>query len=189
MLYQDGIKLDEYSAGGFPQDMANVDQIEVVKGPASVLYGQAEPGGLVNVVTKKPHPERFTDIEQQFGNHQFFRTTADLNQPLVEDKLLFRFVFDGTDANSFRDFIYVHSFNVYPSFTWRPNNFVDFTLQSAYEMGSDVLDNGIPFITDGTATTAATHTWIAPVKRSSNFADPAGDGCQPCAETCGFAQR
>jgi len=172
VLYQDGIKLDEYSAGGFPQDMANVDQIEVVKGPASVLYGQAEPGGLVNVVTKKPHPERFTDIEQQVGNHQFFRTTADLNQPLVEDKLLFRFVFDGTDANSFREFVYVHSFNVYPSFSWRPNNFVNFTLQGAYEMGSDVLDNGIPFITDGTATKAATHTWIAPVKRSSNFADP-----------------
>ncbi len=172
VLYQDGIKLDEYSASGFPQDMADVEEVEVVKGPASVLYGQAEPGGLVNVVTKKPREEPFTTIEQQFANHEFFRTTADLNQPLIQDKLFCRFVLDGTDANSFRRFIYAHEFNIYPSVTWRPNNFLEFTLQGAYETGSNVLDNGIPFINNGTSTTAATRTWFAPVPLSSNFADP-----------------
>lgn len=172
VLYQDGIKLDEYSASGFPQDMADVEEVEVVKGPASVLYGQAEPGGLVNVVTKKPREEPFTTIEQQFANHEFFRTTADLNRPLIQDKLFFRFVLDGTDADSFRHFIYNHEFNIYPSLLWRPNKFLEFTMQGAYETGSNVLDNGIPFINNATSTTGATRTWLAPVPLSSNFADP-----------------
>lgn len=171
LLYQDGMKLDQYSASGFPQDMANVEEIQVVKGPASVLYGQSEPGGLVEVVTKKPHADRSVSLDQQFANHQFFRTTADLNQPLIKDKLLFRLVLDGTDANSFRDFIHTSDFSIFPSLTWRPSNNLDFTLRSSYETGSNVLDNGVPFVSDGTATTAATRTWLAPVSRSSNFVD------------------
>jgi iron complex outermembrane receptor protein len=119
LLYQDGMKLDQYSASGFPQDLANAEEIQVVKAPASVLYGQSEPGGLVEIITKKPHSDRFFDLNQQFGNHQFFRTTADLNQPLVKDKLLFRFVLDGTDADSFRNFVHTNQFAVYPSITWR----------------------------------------------------------------------
>jgi iron complex outermembrane receptor protein len=162
LLYQDGMKLDQYSASGFPQDMANVEEIQVVKGPASVLYGQSEPGGLVEIVAKKPHSGRFFNLNQQFGNHQFFRTTADLNQPLISDKLLFRFVVDGTDANSFRNFVHTNQFAVYPSLTWRPSKLFDLTLQGSYQTGSNILDNGIPFLADGTP---------AKVPRSSNFMD------------------
>lgn len=172
LLYEDGIKIDEYSIGGLQQDLANVERIEVVKGSASVLYGQSEPGGLVNIVTKKPRPERLFNIDQQFGDHDFFRTTADLDEPLIENQLFFRFALDGTHADSFRNFIYNHQLSLYPSLTWRPNNFVDLMLQFAYEKGTNVLDNGIPFIRDGTSTTAATHSWIASVPLSSNFADP-----------------
>ena len=162
LLYQDGMKLDQYSASGFPQDMANVEEIQVVKGPASVLYGQSEPGGLVEIATKKPHSDRFFNMNQQFGNHQFFRTTADLNQPLINDKLLFRFVLNGTDANSFRNFVHTNQFAVYPSLTWRPSKLGDLTLRGSYETGSNILDNGVPFLADGAP---------AKVPRSSNFMD------------------
>ena len=165
VLYEDGMKLDQYSASGFPVDTANVEEIQVVKGPASVLYGQAEPGGLVAVITKQPHRDRSVMVDQQFANHQFFRTTADVNQPLIKDKLLFRFALDGEDANSFRDFIHTNEFNIYPSITWRPSKLVDFTLRTAYETGSNVLDNGIPFVSDGT------RAWLPSVPRSSNFVD------------------
>ena len=148
LIFQDGIRQDEY-ATGLPQDMANVEEIEVVKGPASVLYGQAEPGGLVNIVTKKPHERRFSRLNQQFGNHQFYRTTADINQPLVGNRMLFRFVLNGTDAKSFRDFIQTKQFNVYPSLSWRPSKWADLTLQTSFERGSNFLDNGIPFLANG----------------------------------------
>jgi iron complex outermembrane receptor protein len=172
VLYEDGVKIDEYSIAGLQQDLANVEQIEIVKGSASVLYGQSEPGGLVNIVTKKPRPERLFEVGQQFANHDFFRTTADFDQPLIENKLFFRFALDGTHADSFRNFIFNHQLNLYPSLTWRPNNFIDLMLQAAYQKGTNVLDNGLPFVGDGTSATAATHTWIASVPLSSNFADP-----------------
>ncbi len=162
MIYQDGMKLDQYSASGFPQDMANVEQIQVVKGPASVLYGQAEPGGLVAIVTKHPHAGPFASVEQEVGNHHFFRTTADLNHPLVKDKLLFRIALDGTDADSFRNFIHTNELSLFPSASWRITHNLDFTLLGSYQRGSNILDNGIPFLTNGTP---------ADVPRSSNYMD------------------
>jgi iron complex outermembrane receptor protein len=172
LLYQDGMRLDEYSDSGFPQDMANVESIEIVKGPASVLYGQGEPGGLVNVVTKKPHPGRFGTVEQQFGNHQFYRTTADLNEPIVGTKFLTRVAFDGTDAGSFRNFVHTNEFNLYPSVTWQPRSLASLTLRFEYQKGSDYLDNGIPFVSssvsDGEIVAIGSP---AKVPYSSNFID------------------
>jgi iron complex outermembrane receptor protein len=167
LLYQDGMKLDEYSGSGFAQDMANVEEVQVVKGPASVLYGQAEPGGLVEVITKKPQAGRFANLGQQFGSHQFFRTTADVDQPLIGKQLLARLVVSGTDANSFRNFVHTNEFNLYPSLSWRASKRFDFTLQSAYQTGSNYLDNGIPLVLDSSGASAT------PVKvpYSSNFVD------------------
>jgi len=108
LLYQDGIRLDENADSGFSQGMANVEQVEIVKGPASVLYGQGEPGGLVNITTKKPQPDRFGHFEQQFGGHSFFRTVGDLNLPFDSAHLMTRLVFDGLNAGSFRNFIHTN---------------------------------------------------------------------------------
>lgn len=166
LLYQDGMKLDEYSTSGFPQDMANVEEVQVVKGPASVLYGQAEPGGLVEVITKKPHPNHFGSLEQQFGNHRFFRTVADFNQPLVKDRLWLRVVASGTDADSYRNFVHNNDFNLYPSITWRPSKLMDLTVHGTYQNGSEVLDNGIPFVQTGPDSGSP-----AKVPFSSNFVD------------------
>ena len=172
LLYQDGMRLDEYSDSGFPQDMANVESIEIVKGPASVLYGQGEPGGLVNVVTKKPHTGRSETVEQQFANHQFYRTTADLNEPIAGTELLTRVVFDGTDAGSFRDFIHTNEFNLYPSVTWQRGSLPSVTVRFEYRKGSDYLDNGIPFVSssvnDGEIVAVGSP---AKVPYSSNFID------------------
>lgn len=172
LLYQDGMRLDEYSDSGFPQDMANVESIEIVKGPASVLYGQGEPGGLVNVVTKKPRTDRFGTVEQQFGPHQFYRTTADFNQPVIGTRLQTRLILDGTDAGSFRDFIHTNEFNLYPSVTWQPRSFANLTLRFEYQKGSDYLDNGIPFVSslvsDGAIVAVGSP---AKVRYSANFID------------------
>jgi iron complex outermembrane recepter protein len=162
MIYQDGFKLNQYSVSGFSQDMANVEDIEIVKGPASVLYGQGEPGGLVDVETKKPRDNRFGSFEQLFGNHRYFRTTADLDEPIISRVLLSRLVVDETDAGSFRDFVHTNELNIYPSVIWRPSHLADLALQAAYRKGSDVLDNGIPFLSNGKP---------AAVPNSSNFID------------------
>ena len=72
-------------------DTVSVDRVEVVKGPSSVLYGQVAPGGIVNYITKRPAAQRFAVVNAQAGSYDFFRSSLDLNQPLIGDKLLFRF--------------------------------------------------------------------------------------------------
>lgn len=68
-----------------------MEQIEVLKGPASVLYGEIEPGGLINLVTKKPTSEPFYKIKGQFGNRTFISPSIDLSGPLTADRnLLYR---------------------------------------------------------------------------------------------------
>jgi iron complex outermembrane receptor protein len=112
LLYQDGARMDEYSDSGIPQDMANVESVEVVKRPESVLFGQGEPGGLVNVITKKPRTDRFDSFSQQVGPHRFYGSVSDSNLPLIGDKLLGRLVLDWTDAHSFRNFGFARELNV-----------------------------------------------------------------------------
>ena len=71
-------------------DPVNIQRVEVVKGPASLLYGAIEPGGTVNYITKKPFDRRSIQFSQDVGTEEFSRTTIDLNQPLVTGKLLAR---------------------------------------------------------------------------------------------------
>lgn len=63
-------------------DTANVERVEVIKGPASLLYGQIMPGGTVNYITKRPKPKQFIGITQSVGNEGDFRTILDINTPV-----------------------------------------------------------------------------------------------------------
>jgi iron complex outermembrane receptor protein len=71
-------------------DSVNIQRVEVVKGPASLLYGAIEPGGTVNYITKKPLERRSVRLSQDAGFYEFFRTQVDVNQPIVKGKLLAR---------------------------------------------------------------------------------------------------
>lgn len=164
VTYEDGLKLDQYTVSGFPVDIANVEKIEVVKGPASVLYGQAEPGGLVSIVTKKPLDTPYYAFDQQIGSYALYRTTLDATGPLTSDKtLLYRVNLDYQNDGSFRDFITTHRFSIFPTLAWKPNDRNELIAEFKYGTGSQILDNGIPFLSNGTP---------ANVPLSSNYADP-----------------
>jgi iron complex outermembrane receptor protein len=81
-------------------DSSDIERVEVVKGPASLLYGQIQPGGTVNYITKSPQEKAFVSTDLQFGSYNFGRATLDINQPLVDKTLLFRFV--GSVENGFQ---------------------------------------------------------------------------------------
>lgn len=84
------------SAGGVGRsmvEMANVNSIEVLKGPAAMLYGRLDPGGMVNVITNKPQDSAYYSLQQQFGSYNMYRTTVDATGPINEDKtLLYRLI-------------------------------------------------------------------------------------------------
>lgn len=174
LIYQDGARMDQYSDSGLPQDMANVESVEVLKGPASVLYGQGEPGGLVNVVTKKPGVRRFADFAQQFGPHSYFRTTADGNLPLIGNALLSRLVFERTNADSFRRFGFMKELALYPSLAWNLSRRAELVVRASYQRGGELLDPGIPFLSPQSGATGSRIVAVsgpANVPLSSNFID------------------
>lgn len=71
-------------------DPVNIQRVEVVKGPASLLYGAIEPGGTVNYITKKPLDRAALQLTQDFGSLDYARTQLDLNVPLVPGRLFAR---------------------------------------------------------------------------------------------------
>lgn len=140
--FRNGIRLPE---GTF--DMANVEQIEVLKGPAAMLYGRVEPGGMVNVVTKKPLATPYYSLQQQFGSYGFYRTTVDATGPLNADKsLTYRFDLGYNNHQSFRDFIGEDRVFVAPSLHWQATENTEFNLNLEYSNNDTAYDNGIPAI-------------------------------------------
>jgi outer membrane receptor protein involved in Fe transport len=81
---RDGMRIDSFGSDSelFTQQLANVESIEVLKGPAAILYGAVEPGGVVNIVTKQPQATASETVEQQLGSYGLYRTTLGATGPL-----------------------------------------------------------------------------------------------------------
>lgn len=84
------------------RELANIEQVEVLKGPASVLYGRGSSGGLINRITKKPTDDPFTNVTTTVGSWDMKRVEVDSNQPLGE-VAAFRINAAVEDSGSFRD--------------------------------------------------------------------------------------
>lgn len=100
------------------RDGANVDSIEILKGPAAALYGRGEPGGIVNIATRKPLFQPSYTLEQSVGSHQTYRTAADLTGPLSET-VAYRLNAAYEKGDSFRDTLSSKRHMVSPSVIWR----------------------------------------------------------------------
>ncbi|MDI1338003.1 MAG: TonB-dependent receptor [Lacunisphaera sp.] len=81
-------------------DSVNVARVEVVKGPASFLYGQLAPGGLVNIITKRPQSYRQTTLRQEIGTDDYLRTQLDTTGPIADTKVFYRMA--GSWQNDFQ---------------------------------------------------------------------------------------
>ncbi|WP_396268028.1 TonB-dependent siderophore receptor [Ideonella sp.] len=115
--YVNGVKVM-----GVPLNMANVDAVEVVKGPASVLYGRSEPGGLVNVVPKALSAQTRLGLEQTFGQYGLSRTLVEGGGALNEEKtLLGRASLSYDKGGSNRDFVENKLAAFSGTLAWVPN--------------------------------------------------------------------
>jgi len=131
----------------FNTDMANVEQVEVLKGSAAMLYGRVEPGGMVNVITKKPQEVAHYSLQQQFGSYDFYRTVAEATGPITDDKsLTYRLDFGYTDRNSYRDFVSQNQIFVAPALHWQASDRTEFNLSLEYMDRKLPYDTGIPAI-------------------------------------------
>ncbi|MEH2298990.1 MAG: TonB-dependent siderophore receptor [Nostoc sp.] len=125
-------------------EIANVEQVEVLKGPASVLFGQAEPGGIINLVTKQPLSEPYYAADFTVGSYSFYRPTLDISGPLNADKtLLYRLNVAYQNSGSFRDFVDTERIFIAPSLTWKIGTNTKLNLDFEYLNNNTQFDRGI----------------------------------------------
>ena len=145
-LYRDGFLLPSALGGGTSkQQVANLDRIEVLKGAGSILYGRSEPGGVINMVTKRPQAESYHSIQQQFGSYDLYRTLVDSTGKITKDNtLLYRVNLSYENAGSYRDFVKTDSFFIAPSLTWNISDKTQVNVDAQYEHLNNKVDSGIP---------------------------------------------
>ncbi|MBL0123854.1 MAG: TonB-dependent receptor [Betaproteobacteria bacterium] len=129
-VYRNGLRQPSFS----DQQTANVEQVEVLKGPAAILYGRIQPGGMVNVVTKRPRAQPYYSLQQQVGTYDLYRTTADATGPVTDDgAMMYRVNFAYQTNESFVDFLSNKNTFIAPSLTWRPSNRFELNLELEYQ--------------------------------------------------------
>ena len=134
-------------------DLANVERVEVVKGPASVIYGQGDPGGRVNLVTKKPLEEAYYAADVTAGSFGFVRPTIDLSAPITDDKSVkVRLNAAYQREDSFRDFFVDSERRFFaPVGTWDISPKTRLTVSGQYAEQDNQFDRGIVALGDGVA--------------------------------------
>ena len=119
----------------------------------SILFGQIEPGGLINVVTKKPLSEPFYEAELQLGNQAFVRPRIDISGLITSDRsVLYRLNALYLHEESFRDFdTDIERYFIAPSLTFKIGNHTDLNFQLEYLNDERPFDTGLVALGDEVA--------------------------------------
>ncbi len=143
--FRDGFKFNNL---GYSETV-HLEQVEVLKGPASVLYGRAEPGGIVNTVTKKPLSDWYFGVQMAAARFNLYRPSWDLSGPLNKSKTLaFRVNGVYENSESFRDFNFVKRFFITPIVTWNIRPTTRLTLEALYLKDTRHSDYGLALVGD-----------------------------------------
>ncbi|BCY23369.1 TonB-dependent receptor [Bordetella pertussis] len=159
-FYLDGVRDDSQ----YVRDLHNIERIEVLKGPAGVLYGRGSQGGIVNRVSKAPGPGRASTLEVRLGGEDFRSLYADLSAD-PSDTVSLRLNVGGENAGSFRHGVSSRRRLASPALAWRITPRLDWLAQYEHSRYDRVPDRGIPSV-DGRP---------APVGRSTVYGDPGRD--------------
>ncbi|CAC9678021.1 Ferric hydroxamate uptake [Pseudomonas putida] len=147
-----GFTTGEFYRNGFPinrgypnaPDANTVERLEVIRGPASSLYGRGDPGGTFNVVSKQPLPESKVTLGSQFDDQGMHRATLDATGPLNQDgSLAYRLNLLGEGGESFRDDVESERYDVAPVLSWQVNDSTKIVFEGDFMRNNHPLDRGL----------------------------------------------
>jgi len=128
-----------------PDGLANVERVEVLKGPASALYGRGSIGGGINIVTKKPLPDSHREITLNLGSFKHVQSGVDASGPLNNSKSArYRLIGEYERRDSFIDFIEIEKYQIAPSLQFDLGSSSTLTLQSDYRYHKQPRYLGLP---------------------------------------------
>ena len=140
-IFRDGIPANSLA----PLTTNDIERVDVLKGPASVLFGRGEPGGVINLVSKQPLGEPFYSASFGAGNFNTYQGALDFSAPLNESKTVkYRLNLSYENYESFRDFVNGERFLASPNLTWDIGNNTSINFFGQYISESETTDDGFP---------------------------------------------
>ena len=127
---------------GGPRDLSGVESVEVLKGPRSALFGRGEPGGTINLVTKRPTFETKGELKLTAGSFDTYRSDLDWTSP-VSENLAIRLVGFYEDAESFRDTVETEKYGLNPSILYLINDNSQISYELEYSHQEIPMDRGV----------------------------------------------
>ncbi len=124
------------------RDSSNIERVEVLKGPGSALFGRGEPGGTINIVTKKPEFDHKGSLELAGGRFDTYRVAGDYTGP-ISNSVAFRINGAWEDSNGFRDGVTFEKLAVTPSLLWRIGEATVVNYELEYVKQEAPFDRGI----------------------------------------------
>tara|TARA_Y100001968_G_scaffold315939_1_gene343137 strand:+ start:2287 stop:4362 length:2076 start_codon:yes stop_codon:yes gene_type:complete len=141
-FYRNGFAVNR----GYPNmpDANTLERIEVLRGPASMLYGRGDPGGTFNIVSKQPQAERRTVLGSQVNTDGLRRGTLDTTGALDESAAFtYRLNLVAEGSDSFRDHVESERYNIAPVLRWQLNDDTALILEGDYLHNRHPLDRGL----------------------------------------------
>ncbi|KRP69738.1 TonB-dependent receptor [Pseudomonas paralactis] len=147
-----GFTTGEFYRNGFPinrgypnmPDANTIERLEVLRGPATMLYGRGDPGGTFNVVSKQPLAERTVTLGSQLNDQGMKRGTLDASGPLDEEgRLAYRLNVVGEGGDTFRDHVETERYGVTPVVTWQATDDTKVTFEGDFMRNNHPLDRGL----------------------------------------------
>lgn len=133
--FWDGLRLPKGVSYAMPSvDPYLLERIEIARGPGSVLYGQNNLGGLVNLISKSPTAVPYHEVFTRFGNNNRVEGGFDFSGPVDPDgKLLYRLTGLGRKADTDVNYQTTERYLIAPSITWRPDLDTSLTVRASYD--------------------------------------------------------
>lgn len=142
-LFLDGLRTTTSSR--IAEQTFGLEQVEVLKGPASMEYGLVMPGGVVNMVSKRPKPEAFATLGMTYGSHDYRQGTFDVGTPLSENgKAALRVNGLLSDSNDATDHVWFKNNYLAPSLSLDFGPDTDFTILASHQDRQYIRQQGLP---------------------------------------------
>ncbi|WP_448761451.1 TonB-dependent siderophore receptor [Acinetobacter tandoii] len=142
-IYVDGLR--QAQASDSPSNITGLERIEVVKGPDSMDFGQTAPGGIVNLVTKRPVQDDFNQLDLRYGSHNLRQIGVDTNHTLEgSDKAAWRLNANYSDQDDATDHVYFKNFYISPSYNFDLGDQTDLSVIASYNHKEYVRQQGLP---------------------------------------------
>jgi iron complex outermembrane recepter protein len=147
--FPSGFLVNGFNGGrgyGGPRDASNIERMEVLKGPNGSVFGRGEPGGTINIITKKADArDSFGSAAASIGSFNAYRIEADFNIAL-SDRVAFRLNGAGERSDGFRDFLNTKKIVASPSIMLKPTDTTSITYEMEFVDQKVPFDRGVPAI-------------------------------------------